>query len=165
MFFTSYTTPIEQRKGSVAYDTLMDRFNEENASKAHSGKALAVSELWASVLVGNKVYELEAEIVRDDPVRSGIFWRSYAATGEGAVGGDAVFLRGQPVPLDLANLIKSLCSTFGLDPDVVRATAVDLDAYWDRYDDVERAKIPRGLDRDRYLLIKVRGLEVSRGTN
>lgn len=162
MFFTSYTTLSEQSTGSIAYDTLMGRFNAENASKAHCGKVRAVSELWASVLVGDKVYELEAEIVRDDTARSGIFWRSYEATGNGSVDGDVTFLCGQHVPLDLASLIESLCATFSLDAEVVKATAVDLDAYWDRYDDVERTKIPRGLDRDRYLLTKIRGPHASR---
>jgi hypothetical protein len=151
MYFADHTTPYEQSKGSIAHDVLLDRYLDAGADFLQP-PGLSAGEVHASLAVGDRIYELEIEVSAINPAATAIFWQAYDTVDREAAGGETVYLRGEQIPLDLPNLVNSLCRTFKLDREQVLESAVDLQHYWSEYEDDEHMKIPRDEDKARHLL-------------
>jgi hypothetical protein len=151
MYFTDHTTPYEQRKGWVDHDVLLGRYLDAGADFVVPPARYA-GDVQASLAVGDRIYELEVQVSTANPAATAIFWQAYDTVDREAAGGETAYLHGEQIPLNMANLVDSLCRTFGMNREHVLESAVDLRAYWTDFDGEEYMKIPRDEDRAEYLV-------------
>lgn len=153
MFFQEHTTPFERGTGTVAYDVLMARYM--GASEKFLGDSTyGHGEVEASIAIGDKIYELTVELSREPQEDDGIYWMEMDVDPETRQmgNGSGNYPNKTTVPLTWPTLVAALCEQFELDPAVVWATGVDVQAYWSASDDDEYLKVPREADRNSYLL-------------
>lgn len=161
MFFADHTTPHEKRAGFAPRQALLDRFISAKAEFLNDeGTGYMASEV--SIAVGDKAYELTLALcpTPDETCPDDISWTEWTVDNrcfdEGS-GGPTDF---PVVPLTLAGAIDAMCTLYGLDPQLVWDTGIDLKAYWES-DGAGNEDIPLPEDASKFSLRALHGAECS----